>query len=144
MLKRFIIVVGVVGLLVGWIFYWSPRARSVRTFDRLEESVKKVITPSELQTWATNLLAQYPDDTNLWVSQLGTNFPSRLRKISPRLGPQIYVTHWTDEESNRQDFVTLDWGGGILGHSGFKIGSTNYDILSGHKWKEGVYFIPAH
>ena len=136
-------VVVVIGLAAGWLFYWSPRARSVRTFDNIEENVRKVIAASELQTWATNLLAQYPESTNLWVSQLGTNFPTQLRKISPRLLHEIKINHFTDEEGPNLDFVSLDWGGGTLGHAGFHIGSTNF-VYPGRKWKDGVYFIPAH
>jgi hypothetical protein len=41
-------------------------------------------------------------------------------------------------------FVVLDWGGGILGHAGFKVGSTNFISGFDHQWQEGVYFYPPH
>jgi hypothetical protein len=116
----------------------------VRTFDHLEESVKQVITASELQAWAINLLIQYPTDNHLTPAELGTNFPSQLLNISPRLNPNISILHSQDDKSNDTSCVYLDWGGGILGHAGFVVGSTNFIIYSEHEWQKGVYFYPPH
>jgi hypothetical protein len=117
----------------------------VQTFDHLESSVKAVITASELQVWATNLLAQYPTDASIInPAMLGTNFPVQLLGISPVLGPYISILHSQDDESNDTSCVIIDWGGGILGHAGFMVGSTNFSRISDHKWQEGVYFYPPH
>jgi len=147
--KKLIVIATLVFLCLVW--YWvSPTRRSVRTFDHLEDSVKAVITASELQAWATNLLAKYPTDasiTNATVispAKLGTNFPAQLLGISPVLGPGVTILHSQDDESNDTSCVIIDWGGGMLGHAGFMVGSTNFSIVSDHKWQEGVYFYPPH
>jgi hypothetical protein len=114
-------------------------------FDHLEQNARKVITGSELQTWATNLLARYPMETNLSISALGTNFPQRLRGIaSPRLGPDVFIhVHDTNYPSSyvpNESYVQLVWGSGFLGGAGFVVGSTNFILGFGHQWQPGVYF----
>lgn len=126
--------------------------RPVWQYDHLEQNASKVITGDELQAWATNLLARYPMETNLYPSQLGTNFPQQLRRLAPRLGPDIAIH--VDDETNMQPFVQLTWGSGMLGASGFYVGSTNFvycgwtdvtNYVRGegfymHVWQPGVWF----
>lgn len=109
-------------------------------FDHLEENAKKVITSSELQTWATNLLAQYPDERTLQPSQLGTNFPPQLLSLAPKLGPHIFVH--TSTGPNRLPYIQVNWGSGFLGMAGFLLGSTNFtgDGSPAHALQPGVYF----
>src|SRR5438105_1889599 len=65
-------------LAVLWL---SPVGQTLRlfwSFDHLERHAKKVITGSELQTWATNLLAHPPPNGWTYGHRLGTNFPKQL------------------------------------------------------------------
>lgn len=119
----------------------SPVRRSVTVFDHLHENVTNAITATELQAWATNLLALHPTEAYLRASELGTNFPPALREVCPRLGPYVAIHHSGDDHN--RCWVTVDWGGGILGHAGFEIGNRNF-IHSGELWEEGVYFYAAH
>jgi hypothetical protein len=124
-------------LLVLWIWL-SPGCRAERAFYHIEEDAKKVITGTELQTWATNLLMQYP--TNVWLSpkDLGTNFPKRMQKLITEVGPTIRIEQG---ETNFPPSVVLVWGSGMLGGAGFEIGPTNFmSIRGGHAWQPGVYF----
>jgi hypothetical protein len=109
-------------------------------FERLEQSAREVVTASELQAWATNLLTHYPVETIVRLSELGKNFPSQLRGIAPRLGPTIYVHVY--EDTNAPSYVQLYWGSGFMGAAGFLIGSTNYVVsdFRAHEWQPGVYF----
>lgn len=111
----------------------------VSQYDHLEQNANKIITGSELQTWATNLLDSYPP-TNTWFiltpSELGTNFPQQLLGIaSHRLGPYISVYLLKD----RPRSLRLWWGSGFLGASGFEIGPTNF-VSNDREWQPGVYF----
>jgi hypothetical protein len=109
-------------------------------FDHMEQNARKMITGAELQTWATDLLAHYPSNTTLRVSELGTNFPQQLRRLAPKLGPGISIVERFD--TNSPAWVRLYWGSGFLGASGFEIGPTNFAGFDpkGHAWQPGVYF----
>lgn len=114
--------------------------RPVWQFDHLEQNARKVITGPQLQAWASNLLAQYPMETNFSASELGTDFPQQLRGLAPRVGPSVYVHVYDD--TNQPSYVQIMWGSGFLGHAGFYVGATNF-ALSGsaeHAWQPGVYF----
>ena len=65
--------------------------RPIWQYYRLEGNAAKVVTSSELQAWATNLLAQYPSNVTLRASLLGTNFPQGLRSLAPEIGPSVRV-----------------------------------------------------
>jgi hypothetical protein len=113
--------------------------KPVWQFDHLEQSARRVITATELQTWATNLLARYPTNTDLRVSELGTNFPQRLRDLAPKLGPSVVI--FEGDDTNSPSWVFLRWGSGFLGSRGFEIGPTNFvSGRPGHVWQPGVYF----
>ena len=108
---------------------------------RIEHNAKKVITGAELQSWATNLLANYHEGMELRASKMGTNFPPQLLKLG-KSAPSISVV---EDWPNRPGFVLLTWVGPGLGgttHRGFHIGSTNFtDSRRGsHMWQPGVYF----
>jgi hypothetical protein len=105
----------------------------------LERNARKVITASELQAWATNLLAQYPTHTTLSLSELGTNFPQQLRYLAPKLGPTVVIFEGAD--SNSPSWVFMRWGSGFLGSHGFEVGPTNFvSNRPGRAWQPGVYF----
>lgn len=128
-------------------------AKLVWEFGHLEQRAHNSITGTELQAWATNLLAHYTNDTDLTVSGLGTNFPQQLAVLAPRMGPapDIYVRVLGTDES----FVQISWGGGMSGAAGFYVGSTNFaykgmdnftDYTNQsyeayfHVWQPGVWF----
>ena len=134
-MKKGLIVPLAVAICFGLYIYQS--CKPTWQFDDLEKNAKKVITADELQCWATNLLAQYPYETNFSMSELGTNFPTQLRGLAPKLGPHISIHVFDD--TNHQPFVQLYWGSGFLGASGFYIGATNF-VWAGREWQPGVLF----
>ena len=114
--------------------------RPVWQFDHLEQNAKKVITGDELQAWATHLLAQYPSNTTLRASALGTNFPQRLLSLAPDLGPSVRVKF--PDDTNSPGWVSLCWGSGFLGSRFLEVGPTNFADKSSkaYAWQPGVYF----
>jgi hypothetical protein len=128
-------------LLVCVAAYLFEGCKPVWQFDHLERNARKVIAGAELQTWATNLLAHPPESpySSISMSQLGTNFPVRLRGLAPKLGPHVFL--YEPDGTNSPGSVLVGWGSGFLGHCGFEIGPTNF--VSGrraHAWQPGVYF----
>jgi hypothetical protein len=114
--------------------------KPVWQYDHLEKNASKVITGTELQDWATNLLAHYTNETDVSLSELGTNFPRQLGQLAPKLGPHIFIHIYDD--TNQPSYVDLYWGSGFLGAAGFYIGPTNL-VWSGnevHAWQPGVWF----
>jgi hypothetical protein len=116
--------------------------KPVWLFDHLEQNAKRVVTASELQTWATNLLARNPMGTNLVPSNWGADFPVQLRKLCPRNGPGVCLYDASQSPGgNGPAWVRVAWGSGMLGVAGFEIGPTNFvSIQPGHAWQPGVYF----
>src|SRR5438105_256253 len=125
-------------LLVGLGGCIYTSCKPVWQFDHLEQNARKVITARQLQTWGTNLLAEYRIETNFSVSQLGTNFPQQLRGLAPRLGPLVFVHVYDD--TNYPSYVHVYWGSGFLGAAGVYIGSTNLVMSGSTAWQPGVYF----
>jgi hypothetical protein len=112
--------------------------KPVWEFDRLERNARKAVTGSELQAWATHLLAIYSNGGSLRLSTLGTNFPQPLRGLAPQLGPRIYIS--VPDDTNFPSCVQVFWGSGFLGHHGFFLGPTNFIARRGRPWQPGVYF----
>ena len=128
--------------LLCFLWYFTTPYRLFWKFDHIERGARKVTTAAELQSWATNLLAQYPTQCSLGVSSLGTNFPKQLKGLY-RHNPAIYLH---EEPTNDPAFVKLVWGGGLIGHCGFDIGDTNFVsyVSHAHAWAPGVYFWSEH
>jgi hypothetical protein len=119
--------------------YIYPACKPVWQFDHLERNAKKLITAAELQAWATNVIAAYPTNSKIWISELGTNFPMQLRGLAPKLGPSVWF--YEGDGTNSPRWVRLYWGSGFLGAHGFEIGPTNFvSERPGHAWAPGVYF----
>jgi hypothetical protein len=113
--------------------------KPVWQFDHLEQNARKTITATEVQIWATNLLARYPHETNVKLADLGTNFPSPLRDLAPKLGPHVSIRRPSD--TNWPPYIRLYWGSGFLGAHGIEVGPTNFTGLGGKSmWEPGVYF----
>ena len=125
----------VVATLIVIFFYFN--CESDRQFSGVEGKIRERISPVDLQKWATGLLAQYPSETQLRVADLGTNFPSQLRGLAPRLfGSAIYV-HGGDSVPS----VVLRWGTGGLGSTGVWVGPTNFVCSHPSRlWVPGIYF----
>jgi hypothetical protein len=81
--------------------------------DNLERNAKRATTGTELQAWATGLLAAAPTNTAPRVSELGTNFPAQLLGLYHR-PPYIQIQV---AETNSPGSVYLMWGGGMIGHT---------------------------
>ncbi|HEX4342216.1 MAG TPA: hypothetical protein VH255_02435 [Verrucomicrobiae bacterium] len=120
------------GLYSGWKTLWQ--------FRHLEENARAVVTASELQTWATNLLVRHPEEGHVRSSELGADFPKQLRSLASKVvGPIVYI-HQGDG-TNWPSSVQMTWGSGFLGAHGFEIGPTNFTGLrSKNRWQPGVYF----
>lgn len=121
--------------------YVTSFYRPVWQFDHLEANARKVISAAELQTWATNLLANPPTSqlAAVTLSDLGTNFPKQLRGLAPKLGPHVFL--YESQATNLPRSLRIYWGSGFLGAHGFEIGPTNFaSARPGHVWAPGVYF----
>ena len=139
-IRNLIVVVACLFLLILLIGPFSIfNLRIQYSFDHLEQNARKVITGSELQAWAVQILAQYPTPTNgqmdLRLSDLAAPLPKPLLGLYHR-PPDIFVYETT---TNDPGHVRLNWGGGLIGHCGFEIGPTNF-VGMGHPWQDGVYF----
>ena len=136
-MKASLIVALVVAFCIAAYVYTG--SKPVWQFDNLERNTKKVITAAELQRWATNLLAMYPTNSRVRLSELGTNFPQQLRYLAPKLGPYIWL--YDDPDTNTPRWVRLYWGSGFLGAHGFEIGPPTFvSQRPGRAWAPGVYF----
>jgi hypothetical protein len=137
--------IAAVTLLLCVAAYLYQGCKPVWQFDHLECNARRVITGPELQRWATNLLAHPPESTysSIRMSQLGTNFPERLRGLAPKLGPHVFL--YEAEGTNSPAWVMIGWGSGFLGHCGFEIGPTNFvSRRPSRAWQPGVYFWNDH
>jgi hypothetical protein len=136
------LIIGLIGLaLIGSLggFLYSS-CKPVWQFNHLEQNARKVVTASELQSWATSLLARNPSGTNLVPSYLGSDFPKQLLNLAPNLGPSIRI-YEKDDNNYPLPCVHLYWGSGMLGAAGFEVGPTNFVSLQpGHAWQPGVHF----
>lgn len=126
---------------------WLVRSRNARNFDTFEDRARNAVTGPELQAWATSLLARQPANSNrnggqirLDVSGLGADFPKQLLELFPGVSPRFYYEAGGEDHPG---WITIDWGGGRMGHTGFDIGATNFTDQPkkrGHAWQPGVYF----
>ena len=133
-----LIVAACVVVALYLLFVW-PTQTKFRSFDNLERNTKRVITGTELQTWATGLIALTPTNATPRVSALGTNFPQRLLDLYHR-PPYIEIQ---EMNANQPASVFLMWGGGMIGHCGFEIGPTNFVSYrsNARAWQPGVLFL---
>jgi hypothetical protein len=102
-----------------------------------ERSLKKLATPAELQTWATNLLALYPTNTTLRFEEAGPYFPKQWDAHGPGRYRGVSVV-----SEDNPGHISLYWGGAFWGYGGISIGPTNYVCRRPyvHKWQDGIYF----
>lgn len=136
-LRMFVLSAFFLSLIIGWPFYafFKPLIQLAN----LEQNTKKVITASELQQWATNLIATYPPDQRFTRSELLATLPPQLKKLAPKMGPHVNIYH--SENPGTQSYVFLYWGSGFAGHAAFEIGPTNFTgYRSTNMWAPGVYF----
>jgi hypothetical protein len=122
------------------LFVW-PAYRLFRSFDLLEQNAKAKITGTELQTWATNLLANHPPG-HTTVAKLGTNFPQQLLGLY-RHPPYVFIYESGTNQLGDVDpgWVRLVWGSGFMGHCGFEVGPAEFKSRRpGNMWQQGVYF----
>lgn len=141
-MKRSRAIIFLVVVILALLTVWQFRGlRSTRLYDGLEANARKVVTAAELQSWATNLLAIDPYGTNLEHSW-GEDFPKALLRLAPRTGPLVAIHNHTLEDTNSLPWVQVYWGSGVLGHSGFEIGGTDFVswYAESHQWAPGVYF----
>jgi hypothetical protein len=136
-MKKLIIGAYVILCICAGLLLFLKRSPSWQ-FDHLEPNARKVITATALQLWATDLLAAYPSNTGMSAVRLGTNFPAGLLGVYHRPG---YVWIFGDRYSP-PNYVRVEWGGGILGDTGFMVGGTDFIAHARlvHTWAPGVYF----
>lgn len=76
------------------------------------------------------------------MSDVGTDFPRRLVRLAPMIGPHVYVYGTPDRGA---PYVQVFWGSGFLGHKGFFVGNTNFIANARFQcWAPGVYFDNNH
>jgi hypothetical protein len=113
--------------------------KPVWDFDHLEARARKVVTGTELQTWATKLIAKHTNSGPVQASEVDADFAARLRWLAPQLGLSVRVS--VPDDTNFPSCVQFSWGSGFLGHKGFLVGPTNFVAgWSAHAWQPGVYF----
>lgn len=135
----------VMAVAVGYaVWFWvRPVRRAAWEIDHLEQNARKVVTGSELQKWATNLLTHPVPDGMATAEQFKTDFPPQLHGL---FSQPAFI--WIDKPTN--DFpgkVWVVWGGGFVGDCGFEIGPTSFADPAGshaHAWQDGVYFWSEH
>jgi hypothetical protein len=130
---------GLISVFLTCVFVFFYRAcKPDWQMARLERNARKVITPGELQAWATNLLNNPPTNSRLMVADLGTNFPAQLLKLFQH-PPYISIQHSNEMQPAS---IFLMWGGGVIGHSGFEIGPPDFVSYrpKSRAWQPGVYF----
>jgi hypothetical protein len=124
----------------GTLFHWWQ-------FDHLEDRAKRIVTATELQAWATSVLAEFPTYSPQQAHQLRTNFPAKLRPLCKGFGFACWVSVVSFKEEpavsrDYPDFVNIIWSMKPSGDAAFEIGPTNF--ASGHSgahmWAPGVYF----
>ena len=125
-------------LLVSFVIW--PIVSVTWSFDHIEQKARKRVTAAELQSWATNLIAQQPPGS-IPVDSVETNLPNGLRGIYRRNPSIVIYEAQTNSGEVLPGWVSLVWGGGMIGHCGFEIGPTNFIGWRGKsKWDDGVYF----
>jgi hypothetical protein len=124
--------IGVAVVLTAYLWirsHWDPHyiAR------RCETHARQSTNPAELQRWAADLLRRYPPDTTNYSGPF--DLPGGVAKIWDHPPHVSLVESGPVEEAH----VRLLWGSGLLGHWGFRLGSTNFVGL-GKMWAPGVFW----
>ena len=121
-------------------FAFLKSYRIMRAFNHLEQNAREVITASELQAWATDLLARNPDGFYFNGRRALTNCPKQLVGLCPETGPVI--GSFAPDGTNPPSALWIQWSSGLQGTTGLEIGTTNHIPYneSAHAWQPGVYF----
>jgi len=102
----------------------------------LERQVKRNIGPTELQEWATNLLARYPGDNVYYLDYHGTNLPLGLKSVKG-------YYHWVRIGSGDDLEPRVVIFGGTRAEPYLLVGSPSFVITNSAAilWKPGIYFV---
>src|SRR5882724_12198935 len=92
------------------------KKESPSTASECERDIREKIDSAELQSWATNLLAQYPVGRTNYNGPF--DHPKYLTRVCKR-SPSVYIQGGYDGE---ESYVRVFWGGGGIGHWGLEIG----------------------
>ncbi len=107
--------------------------------DQCEQRIERTIDPATLQSWATNLLQQYPPGRTNYTGPFV--LPVGLGDVWEQGKPSVYLREATNGE---EEYVYVFWGSGVLGHWGLSVGSTTFVPMnpkSGTRmWKPGIYY----
>ena len=128
----------------GHIFRWLKGEGGIRQdMNDLAEDAKKVVNPSELQTWAVNILRETPQ-TNTEFEIPAEKVPAYIRNLT---SDEVL---FSDAEYEGEGIVAPDpcillYWGGPMGHWGLCVGSQKFKIQSLPnadyvEWRPGVYF----
>ena len=92
---------------MGGFLYYS--CKPIWDFEFLERRARNAVSASELQSWATNLLAQHRQAGHLKGPALrASGFPMPLRKVAPQIGPDVDVR--VPDDTNLPPYVQISWG----------------------------------
>jgi hypothetical protein len=79
------ILIGVGSTIYGWL-------RVEWTYSHIEQKARRVVTATELQAWATHLVADYPPDNYPTRASMRSNLPPAQLHVAPGiLGPFVIV-----------------------------------------------------
>ena len=111
----------------------------VKQTDRFAAQVRSIVSPDELQAWATNVIAKTPPkDGESSFNPKGTGIPKGLLGLSD-YPPDVWVSR-----SGTNVCVTVGYGSG-LGHLGLYVGDKSFKTESDQQiyvvpWQPGIYF----
>ena len=107
--------------------------------DQCERRVEQTIDPANLQSWATNLLQQYPPGHTNYAGPFA--LLAGLTNVWAQRQPSVYLR---EANNGEEQYVYVFWGSGGLGHWGLSIGSPKFVPTNprngSREWKPGIYF----
>jgi len=118
---------------------------SVYRFHGFSRRIDKYCSPAVVRSWSTDFIETYRDKESghKFVDDRGT--PEFLKQIHPfSVTDDRYWFNWTIHQHNKEEILSIFWGGAIAGYWGLEIGSTNH-IAREHQnyyysqWVPGIY-----
>ena len=120
--------------------YWFRNTNDPRYIARSgERRIQQSFDPDKLQSWATNLLANYTVGQTNYSGPFAP--PAYLRGVWAKKIPSAYIQGGYYGE---RPYVRVFWGAGGMGQWGLLIGARDFVPKSQaqheSEWRPGVYF----
>src|SRR5437899_2051905 len=104
-----------------------------------------MMTAAQLQTWATNLLAEFSTYSPAQFNQLKTNYPPQLAPLCRRINSSVAVHEEPTSVSATNyypEHVMIIWSIKPSGDAAFEVGPPTFVCRrsDAHVWAPEVYF----